>query len=74
MGAGNVPAGLGATPSNAHELPLTGFGWPIDPSGVTEVLLDLHSPYNVPVFVAENRAAFDDIIDDHGPGPFHFPA
>lgn len=65
-GGGNVPAGLGAVPSSKHDLPRTAFGWPIYPSGLTDVLLDLANRYDVPVIVTENGAAFDDRVDENG--------
>lgn len=65
-GGGNVPAGLGAAPSSEHDLPVTSFGWPISPSGLTDVLLDLSDRYDVPLIVTENGAAFIDRVDENG--------
>ncbi|SEG92073.1 broad-specificity cellobiase [Thermomonospora echinospora] len=47
------------------EPPLTAMGWPIDPDGLTELLVRLDRDYpGVPLIVTENGAAFDDV-----PGP-----
>jgi beta-glucosidase len=44
--------------------PLTAMGWPIDPTGLTEILLRLKREHPaLPVMVTENGAAFDDRID-----------
>ncbi|WP_435300513.1 GH1 family beta-glucosidase [Timonella sp. A28] len=45
--------------------PYTAMGWNIDPSGMTELLLDLHKKYpHQPLMVTENGAAFDDVVVD----------
>jgi beta-glucosidase len=42
------------------------MGWPIVPSGLTELLLRLHRDYGPSrMYVTENGAAFDDVV---GPG------
>jgi beta-glucosidase len=47
-----------APPSN---LPVTGPGWPVQPSALTEILTRLHTEYGVAsIVVTENGAAFDD--------------
>jgi beta-glucosidase len=52
-----VPAGV----------PTTAMGWAIQPDGLTEVLMRLAREYgDVPVFVTENGAAFDDEIAPEG--------
>jgi beta-glucosidase len=44
--------------------PLTAMGWPIDPSGLHEILLRLKREHPaLPVMITENGAAFDDRID-----------
>jgi beta-glucosidase len=46
-------------------LPVTAMGWEIDAAGLTEVLTRVHRDYpDVPLYVTENGAAFDD-----RPGP-----
>ena len=44
------------------------MGWNIDPSGMTELLLDLHHTYpELPLMITENGAAFPDaVIVDEG--------
>ena len=45
--------------------PVTSMGWPVEPSGLLELLQRLHSEYSpTRIFLTENGAAFDD-----GPGP-----
>ncbi len=47
--------------------PYTAMGWPIDETGLEELLLDLHeSAPGLPLMVTENGAAFDDSLDAHG--------
>jgi beta-glucosidase len=46
---------------------LAGLGWEIDPSGLDELLLRLHhDDHPPPLFVTENGAAFDDVLDTSG--------
>jgi beta-glucosidase len=52
----------GANPAGMRT---TGLGWPIDPAGLTEILLDLHDHYGNPlVYITENGAFFPE-----APGP-----
>lgn len=45
----------------------TDMGWPVEPEGLYEQLLDLRDRYgNPPVFVAENGAAYDDVVEADG--------
>ncbi|MEU6037640.1 GH1 family beta-glucosidase [Actinomadura sp. NPDC047616] len=47
--------------------PYTAMGWPIDATGLTEMLLRLHRDHpGVPLVVTENGAAFDDEVDRDG--------
>lgn len=46
--------------------PHTAMGWNIDPAGLTELLLRLHTDYGVPLMVTENGAAFDDQVAADG--------
>ncbi|GAA2745663.1 GH1 family beta-glucosidase [Kitasatospora cinereorecta] len=45
---------------------LTAMGWPIDPSGLTDSLTDLHRRYGLPLLVTENGAAFEDVVGPDG--------
>jgi beta-glucosidase len=44
--------------------PVTDFGWPVVPDGLTELLLDLHGRYGKPVYVTESGCAYDETPDD----------
>jgi beta-glucosidase len=47
--------------------PYTEMGWPIDPSGLTELLERLHRERpGTPIVITENGAAFDDKVDADG--------
>ncbi len=48
------------------QLPRTAMGWPIDASGLTNVLTRVHRDYGVPMVVTENGAAFDDEVTPAG--------
>jgi beta-glucosidase len=61
-----VPGGLGwsVVPPGA---PVTSMGWPIEPAGLTEILVRLHRDYApTAVFLTENGAAFDDAVSETG--------
>jgi beta-glucosidase len=48
-------------------LPTTAMGWPIDGTGLYDLLVRLHRDYpGVPLAVTENGAAFDDEVDAAG--------
>ena len=50
--------------------PHTAMGWPIDASGLEELLLRLHAEHpEVALMVTENGAAFDDKVRDDGTVP-----
>jgi beta-glucosidase len=49
-----------------QKAPTTAMGWPVDATGLTELLVRLHREYAVPVVVTENGAAFDDVVDERG--------
>jgi beta-glucosidase len=38
------------------------MGWPVDASGLSELLVRLHRDYGLPMIVTENGAAFDDVV------------
>ncbi|GAB3965195.1 GH1 family beta-glucosidase [Actinoallomurus acanthiterrae] len=47
--------------------PYTEMGWPIDATGLTELLLRVHRDHpGVPLMITENGAAFDDRVDADG--------
>ena len=47
--------------------PTTAMGWGIDPEGLTDLLVRLDNDYpNVPLYVTENGAAFNDYVDPEG--------
>ncbi|MBW8485571.1 GH1 family beta-glucosidase [Actinomadura parmotrematis] len=47
--------------------PYTAMGWPVDATGLTEVLVRLHRDYpGVPLMVTENGAAYPDRVDAGG--------
>jgi len=53
--------------TNPPELPLTGMGWPVDPTGLVDVLGDLRRNYGNPrVYITENGAFFPETPDPQG--------
>jgi beta-glucosidase len=76
----HVAAGSGAQDSravlpalDAHrvvppELPTTQMGWPVEPDGLTELLVRLQRDYPTmpPIYITENGAAYDDYVDPEG--------
>jgi beta-glucosidase len=74
--AGDNAAGdnMVALPSlDAHtvhdpDAPRTAMGWPVQPDGLTELLLRLRADYPQlpPVYITENGAAFYDYVDPEG--------
>jgi beta-glucosidase len=51
--------------------PVTDMGWPVDPTGLREVLTRIRADYgDVPVYVTENGAAYPDRVED---GRVHDP-
>jgi beta-glucosidase len=44
----------------------TAMGWPVDESGLHELLVRLHGDYGVPLVITENGAAYNDIVSDDG--------
>ncbi len=56
--------GIGGAPDGT---PVTGVGWQIDGTGLTEQLLRLKAEYPpVPIYITENGAAFPDLPDANG--------
>jgi beta-glucosidase len=75
VGAAEAPAPPGPSCWPAAEgvafqpvaAPRTGMGWPVDPTGLREILLRVHRDYgDRPVFVTENGAAYPDRVDPDG--------
>jgi beta-glucosidase len=63
-GGGGTYPGTGGIEFLAPGGPTTAMGWPIDPTGLTEVLTRIaHDHPGTPLWVTENGAAFDDRVD-----------
>jgi beta-glucosidase len=61
------PALLQAVERPDPTVPVTGRGWPVQPSGLTELLARLKNDYgHIPLYVTENGAAFPDYVDPEG--------
>ena len=57
-------AWFGAVPQGTA---FTAMGWPVDASGLTEVLIDIHNRYgDLPIYVTENGACYDETADPDG--------
>jgi beta-glucosidase len=66
-GALEVPGSLGAWSIVPPGADVTARGWPIDPSGLRELLLRLHRDYpRISLTITENGAAFDDEVGPDG--------
>jgi beta-glucosidase len=62
-----LPGHLGAWTVVPPGADVTAMGWPIEPEGLSEVLIRLHREYGpTRMFVTENGAAFDDEVDASG--------
>jgi beta-glucosidase len=50
------------------ELPTTAMGWPVEPDGLTELLVRLRRDYPTlpPIYITENGAAYYDYVDPEG--------
>jgi beta-glucosidase len=60
-GADELPGSLGAWSVPPAGVELTAMGWPIEPQGLADLLIELHRDYGpARVIVTENGAAFDD--------------
>ncbi len=56
--------GYGSPPEGT---PTTGMGWPVEPDGIAEILIELKQEYgNPPVYVMENGAAYPDQTGPQG--------
>jgi beta-glucosidase len=61
-GAGETWPGCDDVQFLAMPGPHTAMGWPVDASGLHELLVRLHQDYRMPMMVTENGAAFDDVL------------
>ena len=60
-------ADLGARPVVPHEAEKTAMGWPVEPDGLTEILVRIKDDYtDLPIYVTENGRAVNDYIDPEG--------
>ena len=60
-------AGLPFEPIAYTGVPVTGFGWPVVPEALTELLVSLRSDYGdalPPVVITENGASYPDVVVD----------
>ena len=58
---------LGVRPIVPHAAEKTAMGWPVEPEGLTEILVRIRDEYaNLPIYVTENGRAVDDYIDPEG--------
>jgi len=66
--ASGIPfADLDARPVIPHEAEKTAMGWPVEPEGLTEILVRIKEDYaDVPIYVTENGRAVNDYIDPEG--------
>ncbi len=62
---GDDPLPFDIVPLEGH--PVTAFGWPVVPDGLTDLLVGLRDRYGdrlPPIHVTENGAAYDDVVVD----------
>jgi beta-glucosidase len=59
---------IGVDTSQLPDVPRTGMGWPVEPSGLTDALTDLQARYPdlPPVYVTENGCVYPDVVDTSG--------
>ena len=70
--AGQLAGGLGAWSFAPSGVPVTAMGWPIQPHGLTDLLVRIHRDYAPErIVVSENGAAFADA--PNGDGGVHDP-
>ncbi|GAB1329698.1 GH1 family beta-glucosidase [Streptomyces sennicomposti] len=68
IGGVRVPAGLPFTLREIEGYPVTDFGWPVVPEGLTELLTGFRDRYGdrlPPVVVTENGCAYEGLDDQH---------
>jgi beta-glucosidase len=50
-----------------HNAERTAMGWPVEPDGLTEILVRLHEEYTrTPIYITENGCAAHDYVDPEG--------
>src|SRR5215207_8404403 len=60
-------ADLGARTVIPHEAEKTAMGWPVEPDGLTEIMVRIKEDYaDLPIYVTENGRAVHDYIDPEG--------
>src|SRR5215211_9428498 len=58
---------LGARTVVPHDAEKTAMGWPVEPEGLTEILVRIKEEYaDVPIYITENGRAVHDYIDPEG--------
>jgi beta-glucosidase len=65
----DVPEGLPFSFPPIDGVPITGFGWPVVPDGLREILTTFQQRYGdalPPVYITENGCAYDDGPDERG--------
>ena len=52
----------------SRDLPTTAMGWEVNPNGLRDLLLRLTAEYPAlpPLYITENGAAYDDVVDEDG--------
>ena len=67
-GPPNVPfSDLDARPIVPHDAEKTAMGWPVQPEGLTEILVRIKEEYaDLPIYVTENGRAVHDYVDPEG--------
>lgn len=66
-GADELPGSLGAWTVVPPDVEVTAMDWPIEPEGLTDLLIRLHRDYEpARIIVTENGAAFDDDLGPDG--------
>jgi beta-glucosidase len=67
VAANELPGGLGAWSFAPAGVPVTSMGWPIEPHGLTDLLVRVHHEYApTRIVVSENGAAFADVPNADG--------
>jgi len=65
--SGMIFPGLDAKSVQPHGAETTAMGWPVEPEGLTELLVRLKDEYTEkPIYITENGAAFHDYADPEG--------
>jgi len=65
--AGELPGSLGAWSFAPSGVPVTSMDWPIEPYGLTDLLIGIHRDYEPrKMFVTENGAALEDRVGPDG--------